>query len=141
MKTSSKSQPSSQGCPLYHVFFNSSDEGEDNSWDALDQVPYTFVKTVKSKKEKGEFLSLMTWKETRGAWWYNCSEKITRGCPANATVKRLETISENGEVSVVNSLVSVSSPQVHSPFHLPDCCAIIADSLVEMMKKEIKLEC
>ena len=74
-------------------------------------------------------------------WWYNCSEKITRGCPANATVKRLETISENGEVSVVNSLVSVSSPQVHSPFHLPDCCAIIADSLVEMMKKEIKLEC
>ena len=40
--------------------FNSSDEGEDNSWDALDQVPYTFVKTVKSKKEKGEFSSLMT---------------------------------------------------------------------------------
>ena len=56
-----KSRLSSLPC-----LFNSSDEGEDNSWDALDQVPYTFVKTVKSKKEKGEFSSLMTWKETRG---------------------------------------------------------------------------
>lgn len=50
-----KSRLSSLPC-----LFNSSDEGEDNSWDALDQVPYTFVKTVKSKKEKGEFSSLMT---------------------------------------------------------------------------------
>ena len=66
VKTSSKSQPSSQGCPLYHVFFNSSDEGEDNSWDALDQVPYTFVKTVKSKKEKGEFSSRHERRHVRG---------------------------------------------------------------------------
>ena len=39
-----------------------------------------------------------------------------------------------------NTLVAVSSPLVHAEFHLPDHCAIIADSLVEMMKKEIKLD-
>ena len=127
---------------------SSEDEGEaDVLWDNPKDVDWQFMKTGHSKLEgvvvthDKNFKYQKNQKSRKGdTWYYHCSQKIPKGCPAKATIKRLETITESGELIVENNLVAVSSPLVHAEFHLPDHCAIIADSLVEMMKKEIKLD-
>ena len=115
-------------------------------WDNPEEVSYTFIKTGKSKKEGVLITHDYNFKFQKNqvsrkgdTWYYHCAEKLSKGCPAKATIKRLETISESGELSVENNLIAVASPHVHAQFHLPDRCSIIADSLEEMMKKEIKL--
>ena len=127
---------------------SSEDEGEaDVLWDNPKDVDWQFMKTGHSKLEgvvvthDKNFKYQKNQKSRKGdTWYYHCSQKIPKGCPAKATIKRLETITESGELIVENNLVAVSSPIVHAEFHLPDHCAIIADSLVEMMKKEIQLD-
>ena len=120
---------------------SSSEDEADVLWDNPEDVSHTFIKTGKSKKEGVLITHDYNFKFQKNqvsrkgdTWYYHCAEKISKGCPAKATIKRLETISESGEISVENNLVPVSSPTVHAPFHLPDRCSSIADSLRKINK-------
>ena len=72
----------------------------------------------KSTKE-GVLVTHNAFKFTKNNWsrdgttfWYRCSQKKATGCPATATVKRVEVEEEDGTISVTNSLIEVSTPEV-----------------------------
>ena len=94
---------------------SSEDEGEaDVLWDNPKDVDWQFMKTGHSKLEgvvvthDKNFKYQKNQKSRKGdTWYYHCSQKIPKGCPAKATIKRLETITESGELIVENNLVLV----------------------------------
>ena len=68
---------------------------------------------------------------------YTCSQKKKTGCEGKATVQRIQSKGDDGNIVTEEKLVAVSSPAVHSRFHYPDQPAITADCLVFKMKEEV----
>ena len=66
---------------------------------------------------------------------YTCSQKKKTGCEGEATVQRIQSEGDDGNIVTEEKLVS--SPAVHSRFHHPDQAAITADYLVFKMKEEV----
>ena len=68
---------------------------------------------------------------------YTCSQKKKTGCEGKATVQRIQSKGDDGNIVTEEKLVAVSSPAVHPRFHYPDQPAITADCLVFKMKEEV----
>ena len=126
---------------------SSSSEDDGGGFDNPNDVDFKFIKTGKSRKEGVLITHDSNFKYQKNqvgrkgdTFYYVCAERLKRGCPAKATVKRKEFLNDEGEMVVENELVSVSSPQIHAKYHMPDRCQILVDTLVEKMKEEIALE-
>ena len=114
------------------------------SWDDPTTVSFDFIKTGKSKGDgilvtNENSFKLHYSKSTKGGQLqhYVCSHK-KEGCQAKALIQRIETEDEAGNKTVQRTLLSVSSPLVHSRSHKPDQAQITADLLVSKMKEEVK---
>ena len=75
------------------------------------------------KKHQGVLVTHNAFKFTKNNWsrdgstyWYRCSAKKATGCPASATVKRVEELEPDGSVVVKNYLLEVSTPEVRYKF-------------------------
>ena len=115
------------------------------SWDDPTTVSFDFIKTGKSKGDgilttNDNSFKLHYNKSTKGGQLqhYVCSHK-KQGCQARALIQRIETEDEAGNKTVQRTLLSVSSPLVHSRNHQPDQAQITADLLVSKMKEEVKI--
>ena len=54
------------------------------------------------------------WSRDGKTYWYRCSTKKTTGCPATATIKRVEEEDTDGNIVVKCYLTEVSTPEVSS---------------------------
>ena len=132
---------------MFESSSSSSSEDDCGGFDNPNDVDFKFIKTGKSRKEGVLITHDSNFKYQKNqvgrkgdTFYYVCAERLKRGCPAKATVKRKEFLNDEGEMVVENELVSVSSPQIHTKYHMPDRCQILVDTLVEKMKEEIALE-
>ena len=58
------------------------------------------------------------WSRDGKTYWYRCSAKKATGCPATATVKRVEEEDTDGNIVVKCLLTEVSTPEVSSKEYL-----------------------
>ena len=70
-------------------------------------------------------------------WWYCCSHKASHGCTARAIVYRNEVEGVDSTIEVQNTLIDVSTPELHAKYHVPDQAGVLADHVMVWVKAAI----
>ena len=70
-------------------------------------------------------------------WWYSCSHKASHGCTARAIIYRNEVEGVDGTIEVQNTLIDVSTPELHAKYHVPDQAGVLADHVMVWVKAAI----
>ena len=67
-------------------------------------------------------------------WWYSCSHKASHDCKGRAIIHRNEVEGEDGTIKIENTLIEVSTPELHAKYHIPDQAGVLADHVMVWVK-------